>query len=88
VTLSAASETTVTATYATGAGGTATSGVDYNAKTGSLTFTPGQTVKTINVQVVGDTSDEANETLYFNLTSAGNATIADWQGKRTIIDNE
>ncbi len=62
VTLSAAASSTVTVTYAT-VNGTATAGSDYVATSGTLTFTAGQTAKTINVVVNGDTTIEANEVL-------------------------
>ena len=53
---------------------------DYTATNGTLTFTPGQTTKTVTVTVNGDLLDEANETLFVNLTNPVNATIADAQG--------
>jgi probable HAF family extracellular repeat protein len=52
VTLSAASAQTVTVAFAT-AGGTATAGSDFQSTSGTLTFAPGETGKTITVQVVG-----------------------------------
>ncbi|RMF30759.1 MAG: hypothetical protein D6759_11320, partial [Chloroflexi bacterium] len=61
VTLSSASSLTVTVDYAT-ADGTATAGSDYTATGGTLTFNPGETQKTITVQVLGDTNAEGNET--------------------------
>ena len=42
--------------------GTATtSDSDYVAKTGTLTFAPGETTKTITIEVKGDSKKEANE---------------------------
>ncbi|MCI0684017.1 MAG: hypothetical protein L0Y71_18060 [Gemmataceae bacterium] len=42
--------------------GTATTGNnDYVAKTGTLTFAPGETTKTITIEVKGDSKKEANE---------------------------
>ena len=61
VTLSGPSGSNVTVSYAT-VDGTATSGSDYIAASGSLTFTPGQTSKTITVTVNGDYLNEPNET--------------------------
>ncbi len=57
----------MTVNYAT-ANGTATAGSDYVAQTGNLTFTAGQTSKTIAVVVNGDTTVEPNETFVVNLT--------------------
>ena len=61
VTLSAASEKTVTVQYAT-ANGTATATNDYISATGTLSFAPGDTSKTVPVTIVQDTLDELNET--------------------------
>src|SRR5439155_7138425 len=62
VTLSAASGRTVAVNYAT-ADGTATAPSDYVAiPTTTLTFSPGQTTKTITVPVNGDLVDETDET--------------------------
>ena len=48
--------------------GTATtSDSDYVAKTGTLTFAPGETTKTITIEVKGDSKKEANETFYLDL---------------------
>src|SRR4051794_4003886 len=74
--LSAASASTVTASFAT-ANGTATSGSDFNPATGTVTFLAGQTAQTITVGVLGDVTPEADETLLVNLTSPVNASIAD-----------
>ena len=62
MTLSAASSSTVTASFAT-ANGTATAGIDYVAQTGNLSFTAGQTSKTISVTVNGDTTVEPQRDL-------------------------
>jgi hypothetical protein len=40
---------------------------DYVAKNGTLTFAPGETTKTITIQVKGDDKKEANETFYLDL---------------------
>src|SRR6185295_6298367 len=74
VTLSAASGKTVSVSYAT-ADGTAIAGTDYNAASGVLTFNPGQTTQTINVQAKGDTLDELDETFTLTLSNPINATI-------------
>ena len=53
VTLSQASSATVTVSYQT-ANGTAEAGSDYAATSGTLTFSPGQTSKTITFQIHED----------------------------------
>jgi hypothetical protein len=87
VTLSTASTQPVTVTYTT-ANGTATAGSDYQATSGTLTFAPGQTSKTITVLVNGDRLPEPNETFVVKLSSPTNATIAEGQGVGTILDDE
>ncbi|MFO0967577.1 MAG: Calx-beta domain-containing protein [Gemmataceae bacterium] len=87
VTLSAASTQTITVAYAT-ADGTATAGSDYQATSGTLTFAPGATSKTVTVLVDGDRLAESNETFNLNLSGATNATIANGQGVGTIVDDE
>lgn len=87
VSLSAASGQTVTVNYAT-ADGTATAPADYTNTSGTLTFTPGQTTRTITVPVIGETVPEANETFFVNLSGATNATISDNQGVGTITNDD
>jgi Big-like domain-containing protein/Calx-beta domain-containing protein len=87
VTLSPASSQNVTVNYAT-APGTATSGVDFTATSGTLTFAAGATSKSIAVPVIGDTVSEPNETFVVNLSNATNATISRAQGIGTIVDDD
>ncbi len=54
----------------------------------ALTFTPGQTSKTVTVLVNGDTTNEANETFFVNLSGAANANITDGQGQGTILNDD
>ncbi|MBD2103332.1 hypothetical protein H6F94_20950 [Leptolyngbya sp. FACHB-261] len=85
--LSKASTKTVTVAYAT-ANGTATGGSDYQGRSGSLTFNPGETQKAISIPVIGDTRVEANETLLVNLSKITNATLADAQGRGVISTDD
>lgn len=85
--LSNSSFQTITVAFAT-ANGTATAGSDYVATSGTVTFSPGETLKTISVQVNGDNVDEINETFLINLTSPTNATIGAAQGSVTIVDDD
>ena len=87
VTLSTASTLTVTVDYAT-SNGTATAGSDYQSTSGTLTFAPGETTKSIPVPIINDTMDEPSETFFVNLTNASNAVILDNQGQGTITDND
>src|SRR5262249_11036773 len=87
LTLDRTCENPVTVNWATAAG-TATAGTDYATDSGSVTFAPGETSKTITVTAVDDTLDENNELFYVNLSGAVNATITDGQGGVTIVDND
>jgi len=87
VSLSQAATGPVTVNYAT-ANGTATAGQDYTAKTGTITFAAGETTKTIQIAVNGDTAVEANETLTLALSGATGATIADGSATGTIVNDD
>jgi hypothetical protein len=87
VSLSAASTSAVTVKYDT-ANGSATASSDYQAASGTLTFAPGDTSKTITVAVNGDTTPESDETFAVNLSNPTNATIADGQGIGTIQNDD
>lgn len=78
---------TVTVHYAT-SNGTATAGSDYQAASGTLTFTPGETTKTIPVQILGDYLPEDSEWFVVNLDTATNATISLGTATGTILDDE
>ncbi|MFL7791133.1 MAG: Calx-beta domain-containing protein [Anaerolineae bacterium] len=88
VTLSPVSASPVTVDYTT-TDGTAVSGSDYTAVSGTLTFTPGETSKTITVTVSGDLIDEGDsETFTVDLSAETNASLADGQGVGTILDDD
>ena len=88
VTLDPAAATQVTVNYADAGSGTATSGTDYAAIGGTLTFSAGETRKTIAVSVRGDTADEADETVVIVLSNASGASIVTARGTGTIADND
>ena len=87
VTLSRSSDTPVTVDYQT-AGGTALEGTDYDAASGTLTFGPGATRQTIEVQTRQDTAAEPNETFTVTLRSPSGATLRDAGAVGTIIDDD
>lgn len=73
---------TVTVQYATSDGATGYSGVtayagaDYSSKSGTLTFAPGETSKTISIPITNDSSVEKNEVFTLSLkNAAGGATL-------------
>jgi hypothetical protein len=86
ITLSAPSAQTISVDYAT-SDGSATAPEDYVATSGTLTFTPGQTVRQIVVPVVGDTVIEISETFSLSLSNPVNATFSDPTALGTITDN-
>src|SRR5262249_46659062 len=61
---------------------------DFIATSGTLTFAPGDTSKTIDVLVEGDTQNEPTESFFVNLSHSSNATIAVNQGKGTITNDD
>lgn len=61
---------------------------DYGVKTGTLTFTPGQTSKTISITIKGDTKAEADETFRIELYENVNASILDGIGIGTIKNDD
>jgi hypothetical protein len=60
------------------ADGSANADQDYIAKPGTLTFAPGETTKTITIEVNGDSEEEADETFYVDLF--GNERVTDAPG--------
>jgi Ca2+-binding RTX toxin-like protein len=78
----------VTVSYTT-SNGTAISSSDYLGQGGSLTFAPGETVKTVRVSLISDTGVEPSENFNFRLFNpSANATIARDIATATIIDND
>jgi hypothetical protein len=85
--LSPASSQSITVNFST-ANGTAVAGFDLLAQSGALTFSPGETSKTITIEVIGDTVAESNETFFVNLTLVTNAVIAVNHGIGTILNDD
>ncbi|MEI6699483.1 MAG: Calx-beta domain-containing protein [Mycobacteriaceae bacterium] len=85
VTLSSASASAVTVGYAT-SNGTATAGSDYTASSGTITFAPGETTRTIAIIVSGDATAEAKETFTVTLSNPSGATLVDGSGAGSITD--
>ncbi len=81
--LSQASETPVSVDYET-ADGTAQEGADYVPVSGTVSFAPGETVKTVSVATLGDGDEEPAETLPLRLSNAEGATLATTEASGTI----
>lgn len=89
VTLSAAYDQAVTMSFRTADGTAATGSGDYASKTGTLTFAPGETSKTITIEVKGDARREADETFTLDLFGlSGNALFTKYRGLGTILDDD
>jgi PKD repeat protein len=85
VSLSRPSDETITVDYAT-SDGTATAGEDYTGMSGTLTFTPGVTSRTILIPTSQYAIDSTSESFFVNLINPSpNATVADAEGEATIL---
>jgi serine protease len=88
VSLSSASASPVTFEIAT-ANGTALAGSDFVARAlAADSIAPGQTSKTYNVTIKGDTTAENDEVFYVNLYNVSGAALVDDTGVGTISDDD
>jgi hypothetical protein len=89
ITLSVPYDQPVTMSFQTVNGTAKTSDNDYVAKTGTLTFAPGQTTKTITIDVKGDSKREGNETFYLDLYGlSSNGLFTKNRGVGTILNDD
>jgi YD repeat-containing protein len=61
---------------------------DYTAVSGTVTFPPGATSQPVQVQVLGDTFYEADETYRLVLQNSVNATVSRAAGVGTIVNDD
>ena len=87
VTLSPSVGQPVTVAYAT-IPDTATSPSDYSATSGSLTFQPGETQKSLTVQVQGDATPESDERFLVRLSGATGASIFQSDGVGFALNDD
>ena len=87
VRVSPASGETVTVDYET-ADGTAMAGEDYWGVAGTLVFRPGDTERTVLVDVLDDAKDEGEETFTLRLSNATGARLADAEATGTIVNHD
>ena len=85
--LSAPSSVPVTVAYRT-ADGTATTGSDFIAASGVVTFPIGSTRQEVSVAVTGDAFIEADETFSLLLSSAQGATLTNASATATILNDD
>ncbi len=78
---------TLTVDYAT-SDGTATAGTDYTAASGTLTFTAGESSKTIEVTVLDDSHDEGEETLTLRLSNPSGGRVTNGKATGTIENRD
>ena len=87
--LSASYDQPVTMSFRTVNGTAKPSDNDYIAKTGTLTFAPSETAKTITIEVKGDSTREANETFYLDLFgNSSNSLFTKNRGLGTILNDD
>jgi hypothetical protein len=84
--LSAACPNAVTVSYQT-ADGSANS-QDYTARSGIITFAPGQTVMQVNIPVTGDSVFEADESFSLVLSAPSNCTLGNSSATATILNDD
>jgi uncharacterized repeat protein (TIGR01451 family) len=87
VTLTTPSEKQVTVDYAA-VEDTATQISDFTTATGTVTFAPLETSKTVTVQVQGDTNVENDERFFVDLSNPTNSTLGKARGIATIVDDD
>ena len=87
VALSNPSGRVVTVAFATSSG-SATAPADYAARSGTLMFMPGETMKPVVLTLVDDALDEPDETVLLTLTMPTLATLGTAQATGTILDDD
>src|SRR5947199_1520439 len=78
----------LTVRYAT-SNGTATAPADYTAKSGTLTFNAGETIKTFTIPIVNDTLHESDETVNLTLSNPTGGALGNLStAVLTIVDDD
>ncbi len=67
---------------------TALAGLDYTSSSGTLTFIPGQTSKSIPLTPMADPDFEGSEIYFLNMSSPTAATLADGRGQTTLLNDD
>ena len=87
VRLNKAATTAVTVDYAT-ADDTALAGTDYTAASGTLTFAPGETVKTVTIATIDNDVVDGNRAFRLALSNVSGATLGTASVLVTVRDND
>ncbi len=88
VALSQASQKKVQVKYATADRTAKTGDGDYVAQSGTITFKPGETSKTITISIKGDKKKESDEYFFVNLSGASGAPIEVGKGEGWIYNDD
>ncbi|MBF2026304.1 MAG: tandem-95 repeat protein, partial [Oscillatoriales cyanobacterium C42_A2020_001] len=88
VSLSNPSSQTVSVNYTTEDGTATTADSDYLAASGTVIFAPGETSKTIAVDVISDKKVEPSETFSVKLSNPSNGAIATANAFSTIVNDD
>jgi len=88
IVLSSAAGRPVTVNLAAALSGTALAGLDFSLPISSVTFAPGETRKTLTLNINDDLLDEANETINLALTSSTAIIGTGSTAQVTILDND
>jgi hypothetical protein len=72
--------------FATQAG--SATATDFTARSGSISFAPGENQKTISIAVKGDTDIESDETFTVKLSGSSSVSVVDGEGLGTIKDDD
>ncbi|RTL92826.1 hypothetical protein EJV44_17155 [Ancylobacter aquaticus] len=86
ITLSAAAAQAITVSYETLAGSAGAD--DFTAASGTLSFAPGETSKTVRIAITGDSLAETNESFTLVLRDAQGAVIGIGQASAVIEDDD
>lgn len=77
-----------TVSYATSSG-TATTGIDFTESSGTLTFAPGETVKSFTIPIVDDQLNEGPETINLTLSNPSGFSLGETNTTLVrIVDND
>jgi Tol biopolymer transport system component len=68
--------------------GSASADTDYIPRNETLTFQPGETEKTIDIEVVGDTVEETNESFYVKLSNPTGGIVLAKEKAKALIEND
>jgi hypothetical protein len=86
VSMSQTSGSTVTVNYSTQVA--TADGTDFTSTAGVVTFNPGETSKPVSVPITTDSTPEADEQFYLNLSGASTGVINRGTGVGTILDDD